>query len=193
MPSVASRLDGAVAFLYSPPMLTYTHIRRRAAGFNLIELMVTLSVAGVLLGIAIPSFTDVIRSNQIAAQSNQLMSALALARSESVKRGTRVSVCAANTCGDASATPDWVQGWTVFADDFGTAGVIDPSDVVIQSWPRVTNSVNVAGTAAVTFARTGRAEFARSFNIVKSGCGKGQKRDISVGLSGRVSFAKSDC
>lgn len=55
-------------------------------GFNLIELMVVLAVFAVILGIAIPSFMDLIRDSKARTQSNQILSHLHFARSEAVKR-----------------------------------------------------------------------------------------------------------
>lgn len=42
-------------------------------GFTLIELMVTIAVAAVLLGIAVPSFQDMLERNRVAAQTNEVL------------------------------------------------------------------------------------------------------------------------
>lgn len=164
-------------------------------GVTLIELMTAAIVLAVLLGIGVPAFTNIIRANQIATQSNNLVAALTLARSEALKRGVRVSVCgaaaAANTC---ETTNNWSRGWILFEDDFGSAGVIDASDEILQVWPAPTNGVTFVPSApAVTFARTGRAEFARSFTVTKTGCSGDQQRSISVDLSGRVGLTRTSC
>jgi type IV fimbrial biogenesis protein FimT len=175
---------------------TQMHLQR---GFTLIELMITIAVLAILLGIAIPAFNEIVRSNQIAAQSNSVMSALALARSEAVKRGVRVSLCSADSsspnASNCSTAPNWDSGWIVFSDDFGAVpGAIDASDVILQRWPAMSNGTNVASADfAVTFARSGRAEFQRSFTVSKVGCGQNQRRTITVDLSGRVSLARSNC
>jgi type IV fimbrial biogenesis protein FimT len=80
----------------------------RAAGFTLIELMVTVVVLGVLLTVAVPNFTTTIRQNRLATQTNELITALNLARSEAIKRGAQVVVRKSST--------NWESGWSVFYD-----------------------------------------------------------------------------
>jgi type IV fimbrial biogenesis protein FimT len=64
----------------------------RAAGFTLLELLITMSVATILLTIAIPSFQYVTNSNRIAGEVNGLLGDLQFARSEAIKEGQYVSV-----------------------------------------------------------------------------------------------------
>ena len=72
-------------------------------GFTLLELMITVAVLAILLSLGVPSFAETIRNNRVAAQTNELVTALSLARSEASKRGMPVSVCAgAAACGGAA-------------------------------------------------------------------------------------------
>ncbi len=83
---------------------------RRAAGFSIVELMVTVTVAAVLLGLAIPSFRDLLINNKVTEATNQLVGDLNLARSEAVRRGTLVAVIS------TSGSNDWSTGWYVESD-----------------------------------------------------------------------------
>ncbi len=104
----------------------------------MIELMVTIAIAAILAMIAAPSFESFFVRNRIATQSNSLLSALSLARSEAIKRGSRVTVCrtgdatAANPTCSNDASGSWANGWVVFTDDINeagnVAGQIDKSD-----------------------------------------------------------------
>ena len=166
----------------------------RASGFTLLELMTAVTVMAVLLGLGVPAFTNIMRNNQIAAESGNLVSALQLARSEALKRGIRISVCAAAVGETCAGTDDWSKGWIMFADDFGSAGVLDPSDEVLQVWPAPANNVLIRTEAtSVTFTRTARAEFPETLEVFKAGCGPGQMREISINLSGRVALNRVDC
>jgi type IV fimbrial biogenesis protein FimT len=89
------------------------------SGFTLIELMITVSIAGILLAIAVPSFTSTIKSNRLTANANQLVTALNLARSEAIKRGKQVTVRS------TSISTSWEGGWDVFVDINGNGAFND--------------------------------------------------------------------
>ncbi|MBN2886034.1 MAG: GspH/FimT family pseudopilin, partial [Chromatiaceae bacterium] len=80
-------------------------------GVTLLELMVTLAIVTIVTTIAVPSFQSVIRNNRAATLSNDLLSALNLARSESVTRGKRVTVCKSNDIADDTPTCVTAASW----------------------------------------------------------------------------------
>ena len=67
--------------------------RHARVGFTLLELMVTITVAAMVLTLGVPSFVDLVRNNRAATNVNELLTAFSIARSESIKRGANVSVC----------------------------------------------------------------------------------------------------
>ena len=81
-----------------------------SAGFSLLELMIAVVVLAIGVGLAIPSFRDLMRNSNTSANSSDLVVALNMARSEAIKRGTRVAVLSTST------TSDWSSGWTIAAD-----------------------------------------------------------------------------
>lgn len=93
----------------------------RAAGFTLIELMVTISVLAILITIAIPSFTATINRNRLATSANGLVGGFQLARSEAVRRGGRVVLCPTASLGPGTPTcsPGSWEKWIVFLDQNG--------------------------------------------------------------------------
>lgn len=108
---------------------------RSQAGFTVMETMVTLSIAAILAGIAVPSMRDLTRSVSITTEVNGLVAAINLARSEAAKRGTRVALCrtddplaATPECGGTTRT--WTTGWLVYAVSNGRA---DPEFDTAQS------------------------------------------------------------
>jgi type IV fimbrial biogenesis protein FimT len=74
---------------------------RKENGFTLMELLVTIAIAGILAAVAVPSFFSVVNTNRLAAQSNELLTAIQYARSEAIRSNGRVTFC-----GAASASAD---------------------------------------------------------------------------------------
>ena len=84
-------------------------------GFTLIELIVTLAVVSILLLTGIPALTNMTTSNRLVTQINSMAGSLSVARSESIKRGTSITLCG-STDGATCNTSNWEDGWIVFSD-----------------------------------------------------------------------------
>jgi type IV fimbrial biogenesis protein FimT len=107
-------------------------MRATARGFTLVELMVTLTVASVLLVIAVPSFRNLIVSNALTTAANELVGALNLARMEAVKRNASVQFCsdvAANNTSDALGAACGAQGGAVYVWTTGSPATVQVRDV----------------------------------------------------------------
>ncbi|MEQ1557354.1 MAG: GspH/FimT family pseudopilin [Methyloglobulus sp.] len=86
-------------------------------GFTLMELMITVSIAGILTGLAVPSFNAIIRSSRLTTYTNEFVTALNLARSEAVKRGMSVTVRKIDSFSSTKLVgANWEDGWDVFTD-----------------------------------------------------------------------------
>jgi prepilin-type N-terminal cleavage/methylation domain-containing protein len=103
---------------------------RMPRGFTVIELAVTMSVAAILVGIAVPGFVSMGQSQRRVAEVSDLVVALNYARSEAVKQNTSTGV-------SVTANGSWGNGWTVCCTLSGTqvsGYAIDPADAIHQGF-----------------------------------------------------------
>ena len=163
---------------------------RSTRGFTLVELMVTLAIAAILLTVAVPGFQSFILNARRTTLANDLVLALAYAKSEAVKRGVRVTVCSRQDDTTCAGSTTWDTGWLVFVDNNGD-GVIDSGDLVLQVYPSLPSgsTLRAATDQRVTFQPTG---FSPGFNDTIRLCdarGTTEGRSIVVSLQGRVRTA----
>ncbi len=64
-----------------------------APGYSLWELLLTVSLLAVLLGLALPSLRDLQARTALTTASNQLLLSLNLARSVAITRGQQTTLC----------------------------------------------------------------------------------------------------
>ncbi|SMG43824.1 GspH/FimT family pseudopilin [Paraburkholderia susongensis] len=106
--------------------------RPSRAGFTLVETLAVIALLAVIAVMATPSFVAWHVRDQVDARAKALLSTFAYARSEALRRGTRVTVCRANAaraclasgqpCGEAIA--DWACGWAVFTERGGKLSLL---------------------------------------------------------------------
>lgn len=92
---------------------------RRNRGFTLIELMISVSVVGILAGVAAPSFRDLIEHTRTSAAISSLTTHMALARTAAISRNRRAVLCPSADGNQCRADTDWSGGWMLFMDDDG--------------------------------------------------------------------------
>lgn len=59
---------------------------KRARGLTLIELMVVIAVIAILIAIATPNISEIIKNNRATSQANELAALINLGRNEAVRR-----------------------------------------------------------------------------------------------------------
>jgi len=148
---------------------------RTQRGFTLAELMMTLAIIAVIVGIGIPSFQSFIKNQRIRNASFDLNSSLTLARSEATKRSADVTI--------TQVGGSWAQGWTITTP--GAAG-----DDTLMTHDALNDIAIVANAASVTFRHTGRLPAGvatPSFEINNATPIDGvTKRCLTLDLSGKV-------
>jgi type IV fimbrial biogenesis protein FimT len=103
--------------------MRHVPIPSRTSGFTLLELLVTVTVAAIVLTFGVPGFKDMMSQAKMTNAANSLIAHIQLARSEAIKRNIRVTLCpSANGSVCDSADPSlWHDGYVVgVIDDAGT-------------------------------------------------------------------------
>ena len=167
-------------------------MRRAAAGFTVLELMVTLTIMGILVAVALPSFGYLAASTKVKGASTELYLAMVRARSEAVKRNRGVAVKA--TSGDAA---NWQAGWQVVADannDGDYDDVASDDDRVVFEQGELKRVAISADSDTVAFRPTGRISGnAPAFDIASEDPEHDLKRCVSVDLTGRPYIRQEAC
>ena len=153
-------------------------------GFTLIELMVTLTVLGIVLAWAIPSFNTILSNNRLETAAHELHGALQLARSEAVKRREGVRLCALvdGDMDECATDADWSEGWLMVA-----------GDEVLRVW-QMTGDLDIDGPAdGITFGSSGMSGAAADFAVAGAACVGDQKRELKVSPVGQVTLRRGEC
>lgn len=157
----------------------------RQRGFTLVELMVTIAVAAIVLAIAIPGFSELLRGVRASSDVSSVASALALARSEAIKRNQIACVYSS----------DWSGGWEVRIDSSGNDSCNDGSDGVVRVFgaPATVASLSVkedsGNTDEIIFNGSGRrqgGEFVIAYRSEAGTCNPRRDRNLTVGPTGRT-------
>ena len=124
-----------------------------ARGLTLIELLISLTILGLLLAIGVPSFQQQLESNRTRSAADSLLQAIHLTRSKAVSTNRRATI---------RKTGDWGAGWEIFYDrDFD--GIRDADEEQITTGgglSGVSVSANGPLTDYVSFVGSGESRFA---------------------------------
>ena len=185
---------------------------KRHAGFTLLELMVTISIASILLAIAMPSLSRFGLAAARAKGATELYAALNEARSEAVARNSPVTICQRDwyssdvfpQCATGAGT--WAQGWLVYQDTDGVFSGSEPDSAadLISAYDRIGETTptrdgdafailnTLESSSHLSFQSNGRTGQRVQFTLCENNRRLSDARLIDVALSGRVSLVPLD-
>jgi type IV fimbrial biogenesis protein FimT len=130
-------------------------------GVTMVELIVVISIVGLLMAIGAPSYRYFTTANRISSEINGLLGDLQFARAEAIREGQTVSVCASTDGASCSGVATWTTGWIVFSDVGGTVGTLDvATDRVLRVQSGLTGGDTLTAdntTSSISFSREGFA------------------------------------
>lgn len=92
---------------------------RRLGGFTLVEVMITVLLAAIVMGLAVPTFRSLTTSSRLSSQTNDLISVLTFARSEAITKNVRHTFCRADSAAATECDADdavW-EHWIILRPD----------------------------------------------------------------------------
>lgn len=152
--------------------------RKNETGFTLIELVITIVLAGIITVIAVPSFQTLIKNNRISTSANTFMTALNLARSEAIKRASTIVLSS------DSGTTSWESGWK-----------IKQGATTIRDYDKLGPGTVLTATAnTITFDSRGGLSGVSSFSFNLCDDRTGEKGiAITLNVTGRPDSSEYNC
>lgn len=199
--SIYTRQDAAPLFFRELPLVCYKlplvkpiiclntpfiNINRYRTGFTLVELIITLTIAGILMALAIPAMKAFILDQRLTTQANDFIADLSLSRSEAIRRASNVVICkqggsvSSPSCSTSAA---WSAGWVVFVDaDSNGALASNESVLRIRQSLDGNNTLNaISGTNSIVFANTGLTTLSSGTEIAMRLCdSRGASKAVTV-------------
>ena len=164
-------------------------VMRNQRGFTLLELIIVITIAALLVTMAVPGYQSLILRNRMSTAANELTSALNLARSEAIRRNRSTVVCkSSDGAGCGSAAASWSEGWLVFVDDDNDQSLDNTEPVLrVHGAQPDDYALSLAGnfTDFVVYRSNGRSDTIGNFTLCK-GNTVDNARLIMINRAGRV-------
>lgn len=164
----------------------------RSSGFTLIEMLVAIAIGTILMTLAVPGFQALIANNRLSGQTNELMTALGMARSEAIRKGHLVTMCKSSDGSTCASSGDWTAGWIVFADEDGDQ-TLDVGEVVMDTHSGSSAGIVIKGSSGVaskiSFRPDGRVSSDGTLRVCSDSSAikdSNRARDITILATGRA-------
>lgn len=174
----------------------YNMIRRlkRFSGFTLIELMVVIALLAILLALAAPNFSSLVKSSRVSSLGNEFVLGVSYARSEAIARNKCVTMCVAEDITAASlkckpAGPEWNSGWIIFSNPKCDSAADDTTAELLKAYVGDAGGPSLTGTATpnkILFDSRGRADLSSPASLRVSPPGEAATKMVCVDMIGRA-------
>ena len=127
--------------------------KRTQNGFTLYELLITMTIVGVVLSYGIPNMLAFNQNGRMTSTANDLHASFHLARSESGRAKTNITICASANSMTAAANcgGTWDQGYIVFVDEDGDINRSGVTETVLRAHGAIADGVMLAVAGDATY------------------------------------------
>ena len=127
-------------------------------GFTLTEMLVVIAIVAILTTIGVPSYRYISNSYRMTGEVNALLGDAQFARSEAIKEGQQVILCASTDGVTCANVTTWQVGWIVCIDP-NIVNTCNDSEPVLRSQALFANTDTFVSDNATTiiFNREGFA------------------------------------
>ena len=171
-------------------------MKQRVRGVTLIELMVSIGILGILVAVAIPSFTSIMINYRLTSIANTFVASAQLARSEAIKRNGKVTMCK-SADGLTCTTGGWQQGWILYQDVNNNGAINSPEDVIIHTESAAAANFSMTFVDNyISFIATGGTELTNgapqfgTVNLCSQSAPVGPARQMVINAVGRLRVSK---
>lgn len=157
--------------------------------------MVCVAILGIALATGVPALAAMIDGMKVRTASYAFIGSMQLARTEAMRRGSRVAMCKSRDGSGCTADGGWQQGWLVFHDP-NRNGRPDDGEAVIERHPGYPGKLVFTGNQPtaqiITYSPLGPprtvvgALLAGTLTVCNRSADPVQARQIVISRTGRV-------
>ena len=159
-------------------------------GFSLLELLMTVTLAALVLTLGLPSFGNLVADKRLRAETDALFHAVHLARKASIVRRRVVSLCPSSDGRSCDGGADWSNGWILFADADRDEQVDEGEDILEVH--AVDERVQVDANRRIFTLRATELRATNGTLVICDRAGRAESRALVVSYTGRPRVAREN-
>jgi type IV fimbrial biogenesis protein FimT len=163
-----------------------------ANGYSLYELIMTLGLAGLILTLGLPSFSNIVANQRLRTEVDAVFHAIHLARQESIVRRRVVSICPTLDGQLCTSDLDWSVGWMTFVNiDRDWPAIRDPDEPVLRTF-KVNPASRILANRRSFSLRSTDLRATNGTLVFCDRAGRAKPRALVVSYTGRPRVAYKD-